>query len=198
MVLFDFLRLYLISSSLPYPEFGDVVELCRIPGKHLVCPLVVQPDVSCQDLIFLVLNELIVRQFKIIFCWFGCRPDRGESTQYFEVGSIRDGIWCSPRIYSVLFFENKITWISPVFVFLSFLPTVINHHWSGLAWICVHREKDKILSAKVSQNIFLDFYKLRDNFFWSDWPCRRSEWALSPLWWRPRWRRCTLASPPFW
>ena len=111
-------------------------------------------------------NELL-DSFKIfLLVWLQTRPpDRGESTQYFEVGSIRDGIWCSPRIYSLLFFVNKITWISPVFVFLSFLPTVINHHWSGLAWICVHRGKDKILSAKVSQNIFLDFYKLRDNFF---------------------------------
>ena len=29
-------------------------------------------------------------------------------------------------------------------------------------------------------------------------PCQRSEWELFRLWWRQHWRRCTLASPPWW
>ena len=38
-----------------HPEFSDVVELCRVPSQHLVRPLVVEPDVRRQNLVFLVL-----------------------------------------------------------------------------------------------------------------------------------------------
>ena len=42
---------------LPHPKFGDVVELRGVPGQHLVRPLMIEPDVCRQNLIFLVLTK---------------------------------------------------------------------------------------------------------------------------------------------
>ena len=50
----------IICWAVTHPEFGDVVELGGVPGEHLVCPLVVEPDVRRQNLIFLVLDKVLV------------------------------------------------------------------------------------------------------------------------------------------